>query len=359
MTTDSNSIVITAIGAHTPVGANAEQTCAAIAAGINRISEHAYYECTPEDPEWDEPLPLYVADVPTIDPFVDGADRLIELALPALTEVMGKAKFKRRDLENCGLMLALPQADKTIQPMNLAANFVPALCRRTGLSTFKLWKTSQAGHTGVFTLLQSAIQKLQAGDLNACLVGGVDSYLMEDRLNHFDTLWRLRSERNVDGFIPGEAAVLVLLETAAQAKARGARPLARLGPLGEGAEAEILSSKKQSTGQGLTTAITQALAAPAAPGCDKVYCSMNGESYYAFEWGITLARLHESLQNVKELLHPADCVGDVGAATGALLMACAALGPAKPPKSAAFSLLWTASDTDHRMALTLQPGDGT
>ena len=358
--TDQNApIVITALGAITPVGATAEQSCAAIAAGIARFNEHAYYQCTPEDPEWDAPLPLFVSDVPVLDPFLDGPERLLQLALPALSEVMAKSKLKRRDLEQCGLMLSLPQADAATAPLNLSTEFVPALCKLTGLTTFKLWKTSQAGHTGVFTLVQSALQKLKAGDVDLCIVGGVESYLLEARLDALDTAWRLRSERTVDGFIPGEAAVMFLLETAAHAQARGAPILATLHALGDATEAETIQSQKNSTGDGLTQAIETALQTPQAPpGMDTVYGSLNGESYYAFEWGVTLTRLHAALSGMQPLVHPADAVGDTGAATGGLLLACATEAFKKHPEAHAASLLWTSADNGHRMALTLKKGEG-
>ncbi len=359
MTEQTPRIVITGIGAITPVGATAEQSCAAIAAGIMRFNEHAYYQCTPEDPEWDEPLPLFVSDVPVLDPFLDGAERLLQLALPALSEVMAKAKLKRRDLEHCGLMVSLPQADKAVNALNLPAKFVPALCKLTGLNTFKLWKTSQTGHTGVFTLIQSAMQKLKAGDVETCIVGGVESYLLEERLDTLDAAWRLRSGRTVDGFIPGEAAVMLLLETAAHAKARGAPILATLGPLGAATEPETIHSQKNSTGEGLSQAIENALqASTAGPGLDTVYGSLNGESYYAFEWGVTLTRLNAVLAALKPLIHPADAIGDTGAATGGLLLALATEAFKKHPAPSATSLLWTSADNGHRMALTLQKGEG-
>lgn len=345
----SDHIVITAVGARTPVGANAEQSSAAIAAGIVRVNEHAYYECIPEDPEWDPPLPLYVSDVPLIDPFTDGTDRLYELALPAITEIFGKARLKRQAVERCGLMLALPELDPAINALRLPERFIPELCQRIGVSTFALWKTTQAGRNGVFSLLESAVAKLTAGDIDMCIVGGVDSYLMEHRLSYFDNAWRLRSARTVDGFIPGEAAALLLLETAQHAQRRGARVLARLGELGEGNEAETLASPKRSTGEGLATAIRAVLTN--TPEIDSVYCSLNGESYFALEWGTVLARLHNPLQTLKDLIHPADCVGDVGSATGALLLTCASLK--KPSPNAVPSLLWTAGDDPHRIALTL------
>lgn len=355
---ETNDIVITALGALTPVGANTEQSCAAIAAGINRIGEHAYYECTPDDPEWDEPLPLYASDVPVLDPFMDGAERLLALALPALTELMGGARLRRGDLENCGLMLALPQADDITGAMNLGSLFVPELYKRTGLTTLKLWKTCQTGNTGVFTLLQSAIQKLQAGDIDYCIVGGVDSWLLEERLSQFDSMWRLRSARNVDGFIPGEAAVMLMLETDHHARSRGAPILARIGGIGEGTEPQTIHSQKHSTGDGLTQAIESVLQTGAVgQGFDTVYCSLNGESYYAFEWGVVLARLHETLAQMKNLVHPADCVGDVGAATGALILACA-VSAFKSNTTRSPSLLWCSNDSGYRMALSLRMGEG-
>ena len=353
MTIQNPNIVITAMAALTPVGINAEQSCAAIEAGMTRIIEHAYFQCTPEDPEWDEDLPLFASDVPLIDPFTDGTERLLQLALPVLTEVMSKAKLKRADLETGGLMLALPQLDKAINELNLSKQFIPELCKRTGLTTFKLWKATQTGHTGVFTLLQSAIQKLNAGDIRFCIVGGVESYLLEKRLDLLDAAWRLRSERTVDGFIPGEAAVMLMLETADSAKAGGRPILARLGGLAEATEPETITSNKHSTGAGLTQVIQTALQGQNGVLADSVYCSLNGESYYAFDWGVALARANEELKGMKNLSHPADCIGDIGAATGGLLMICAITALNKEDSSKAQSLLWTASDNGHRMALSL------
>lgn len=359
MTAPLSNIVITALGAITPVGATAEKSVAMIAAGIKQFNEHAYYNCTPSDPDEDEIFPLFAADLPILDPFLDGRNRLLQIALPALTEVMNNGKLTRRDLEQCGLMLSLPQADKAISIMNLSTRFVPALRKLSTLSTFKLSKTAQTGHTGVFSLLRSAIQKLQAGNLAYCMVGGVDSYLLKERLEMLDAAWRLRSARTVDGFIPGEAAAMFLLETEQNAKARGMPILAYLGELGEGNEVEAFHSKRNSTGDGLTQAIESVIQTNAPPmGFETVYCSLNGESYYAFEWGVVLARLNETLQKMKALINPADSVGDVGAACGALLVACATIALKKSKTVGAQSLLWTSSDNGHRMALTLRKVEG-
>jgi 3-oxoacyl-[acyl-carrier-protein] synthase-1 len=255
-------------------------------------------------------------------------------------------------------MLALPPIDKATRAMNLASVMVPELCKRTGLTTLKLWKTSQTGNTGVFKLLQSASQKLQDGDVEYCIVGGVDSYLLEERLEFYDAAWRLRSGRNVDGFIPGEAAAMLMLETAQHAKSRGAPILARIGSTGEGMESQAIHDDKHSTGVGLTQAIESVIqTGECAQGLDTVYCSLNGESYFAFEWGVVLTRLGETLAQMKNLVHPADCVGDVGAATGALLLACAASDIMNNTESSP-SLLWCSSDSGQRIALSLLAGEG-
>lgn len=341
-----------------PVGPNAEQSVAAIKAGISRISEHAYYTCTPDDPEWDEELPLFVSDVPIIDPFLDGEERLIQLALPALTELMEKASFKREYLADTGFMLSLPQADEAINNSGISEKVLPELFKRSGLSTFKLWKQSQQGQTGAFSLLRSAADKLINQDIKYCVVGGVDSYLLESRLDHLDQSWRIRTDRNVDGFIPGEGAVMLLLETEQSAKQRNMPILARLGNIGEGVEPESIDSKKNSTGKGLTDAVMSAVGTNGSQPYHDVYCSLNGESYYAFEWGLTMTRLSNIFSNMKNLYHPAEYCGDTGAVTGALLIMNAIHNLNSDENTIPQSLLWTSSDNGNRMALTLCKGEG-
>lgn len=351
----ANGIAITGLGAISPVGANAEQTCSSIRAGIARITEHAYYECTPQDPEWDEELPLYAGSVEIIDPFLDGPERLFQLAIPAITDLMANSKMKRGDLQAGGLFLSLPQADTAVKPWRLEQHFIPELCRRTGLEGFRLTKTNQSGRAGMFTLVAEAIKLLNAGGIDHCIVGGVESYLLEDRLDLLDKAGRIKSDRNVDGFVPGEAAVMVLLETPEHAKQRGVPVNAIIAEPGFGHEPETIHSDQASTGLGLTAALEGLLQTkPDDYGFPWVYCDLNGESYYVFEWGSIITRLAAPFSNLKKLIHPADCVGDVGAATGGLLLACATKAFQWGYNIADEALLWTASDSGDRAALTLR-----
>jgi 3-oxoacyl-[acyl-carrier-protein] synthase-1 len=349
--TSSTHIVVTAVGAISPLGINSEQTCAALRAGITPVNEHELYECTPLDPEWDESLPMYITYVPTIDQSIEGTERFIQLAIPALAEVFAKAKLQRQSLAKTGLLLALPPVDAGTLPLGLDKHFLPLLRKRTGLGSVKLADAYLRGETGVFTAIETASRLLQSGELEYCVVGGVDSYLMDSRLSLLDKNWRLKSLRNRDGFIPGEAAIMLMLETEDHARSRGATPLAIIHGIGRGQEPETLTSEKSSSGQGLANAIRGAL--PPDQAVKSVYCDLNGESYYAFEWGLMLSRLGQTFAGLKKLHHPADCIGDVGAAVGGLLVMHAIDEFQKQPQSPRETLVWTAADNGERMALLL------
>lgn len=356
MSNSGQQIVVTAIEAISALGATADQTCAAIAAGISSFTEYPLLACTPSDPDWEEPLPLYASLVPTIAPSCLGLERFVRLSLPPLENLLAKARLTRKSLSTTGMLLALPQRDKATLPLNLEREFVPSLCKRSGLR-FAHINVCLKGRVGVFSQLSQAIGMLQSGQLQYCIVGGVDTYMCGRRLELLDEEWRLKSARNVDGFIPGEAAAFMLLETEEQAKGRGMEPLAVVAGLGSGVEPVVFGTDASSTGQGICEAVREAWTAGPRR-ANHAYCDFNGESYYAFELGLMQSRLAQIFSPEKTLIHPADCYGDVGAASGALLMACAINDFAKLGDSASDALLWTTGDRGERSALRLVPVQG-
>jgi 3-oxoacyl-[acyl-carrier-protein] synthase I len=354
MNKDSQAIVISGCAVISPVGLNMEQTGASIRAGITRFTEHAYYECEGEDPEWDETEPLIASSVQVIDPFIDGPERLLQLILPPMNKLFAEAKMRRKDLETGGFLLALPQPDKIIKPWSLEKTFLPEVYERTGLKPFKVHKVNQSGHTGIFSLIQEATTLLRSGEVSFCIVGGVDSYLLEERLEFLDRSWRIKSTKAIDGFIPGEAAALILLERAQAARRRKRPLLAAISDCGFGKESQTIHSEKNSTGKGLAQAIETALQPTGEdPHVQWAICDLNGENYRSFEWGITQTRLPKAFSDIRLLNHPADCIGDVGAATGGILAACAVHALQRGYNIADTALLWTASDDGLRAALCI------
>lgn len=345
MTSPFRPLHLTGVAARTAVGGNVEQTAASIRAGIARLGAHASYQATSRDPEWEPQEPLTVAAAPGINPALRGAERLHALLIPVLTDLVESASLLRRNFAECALLLALPARDEAVASWRLAETFAPEVTRRTGL-VFKTSRQSLSGHAAVFELLAEASALLASGEVQTCLVAGVDSYLSPDRIALLDESYRLKSPRNVDGFCPGEAAAALLLDGPRSRRQGLSR--ATLTGLGLGLEPEPMQSEKVSTGAGLVDALRAALPAEGAP--DLLLCDLNGESYRAFEWGVAQARLGERLSSLRQTVLPARSVGDVGAATGALLIATAVEALQRGWAPGGEALLFTSSEESLRGA---------
>jgi 3-oxoacyl-[acyl-carrier-protein] synthase I len=347
-------LAISAAAARTAVGGGAAQTAASIRAGLSRFGAHPTYEALGNDPEWEEREPLNVAAAPGIDPALPSAERLHALLIPVLTDLVETASLQRRDFAQCALLLALPAPDEAVASWRLAETFLAEVSRRTGL-VFKATRQSLSGHAAGVELLAEASALLASGEVQSCIVAGVDSYLSADRLAVLDGAYRLKSPRNVDGFCPGEAAAAVLLEGPRSRRAGAVK--ATIAAIGLGLEPEPLRSEKVSTCAGLVQALRGALPPEGSP--DFLLCDLNGESYRAFEWGVAQARLGARLEGLGRAVMPARSVGDVGAATGTLLLTTAVEAFARGWAPGGEALIFTASEGSLRAAARVSgPGPG-
>lgn len=325
-----------------------EQTCAAVRASIVRLREHAYYRTLARDPEWGEQRPLLAASVDLVPPALGGPERLHRMLIPVLDDLAGSAVMRRTDTLEGALLLALPAPDPAVERWSLGASFAADLGRRTGLS-WKRTVVSESGHAGVFELLATASELLDRGEVGACVLAAVDSYLSPDRMEHLDRAYRLQSRRAVDGFFPGEGAVALLLE-----RRGGERPAAGVvAAVGLGREPAPSGSERHSTGAGLGEALRAVVPAGGAPW---VLCDLNGESYRAFEWGIARTRLGERLGPLRRLVHPATSLGDLGAATGGVLLVLALAAFRRGYAPASGATVWAASEGPLRGAARIEAG---
>jgi 3-oxoacyl-[acyl-carrier-protein] synthase-1 len=351
-------LAVTGHYAISPVGLDGEGTCAALRAGISRVSECDLYQPMPTGPEAAEDETLKAALVPDLDTDVDGLDRLVSLALGALRGLIDRAQLARAELPRTGLLVALPAPDAATSSWKLAQTFMPALLARAGIRGLAGTQLAvdQSGHTGVLSLIGRAAALLAAGTVDQCIVLGVDSYIDLDRLHALDIAYRLKSQRGLDGFIPGEASVALLLERTVPRTPTRRRSLARLTLPRLATEPQPLTGDRASTGAGLATALEGALCEllePRPPGW--VLCDLNGESYRAFEWGLVRVRLAAQLADRIVVQHPADCIGDTGAACGGLLIACATQAFVRKYAREPVATIWTASDGGSRAAMLVFP----
>jgi 3-oxoacyl-[acyl-carrier-protein] synthase-1 len=351
-------LAVTGHYAISPVGLDAEGTCAALRAGISRVRESDLYLPMPTGPEATEDVPLLAAMVRDLETDIDGRDRLVALALGALRGLIDRAQVARSELPRTGLLVALPAPDTATSSWNLGQTFMPSLLARAGLSELASphLAVDQSGNTGVLSLIGRAASLLESGTTDQCIVLGVDSYIDLDRLHALDVAYRLKSQRGLDGFIPGEASVALLLERIAPRVPTRRPSTARLTCPRLASEPRPLTGDRASTGAGLATALRGALRDLQEPGPSGwVLCDLNGESYRAFEWGLVRVRLAAQLAERIVLQHPADSIGDTGAACGGLLIACATQAFVRKYARERAALVWTASDGGSRGALLVYP----
>lgn len=346
---EADPIVVTGVGAVTAVGAHVEQTCASIRAGVNRFQTHPYYFPQLPDPPLSDPELAMISPVAPFQP-KGLPDRLIDLALSPMKDLIAAAKLRREDFKSTAFLVSLPASDRTQSVSGYEKAFAGEYFKRLAIVQGPVQKFFQEGHTGVFSALEEGSQLLRSGSIRLCIVAGVDSYLDDESLRRLDAAYRLKSERNVDGFIPGESGVLLLLETLEQAKRRKAPVLAKIAGLGRSIEKEDIGSEKRSSGHGLVEAIDHLDEAEKGLSYPWVVCDLNGESYRSQEWGNVLCRSAKRFETLKRLWHPADCVGDVGAASGGLFIALASRAFARGYAPAEEALLWCSSDKGQRAA---------
>lgn len=348
---NQQSIVVTAVESNTAVGLTMEQSSAAIRAGISGFREHPPY--IPIIREFDiGDDPVQVAS----NGYIGRSDwaRLFDLIIEPLTTLVEESRLTRPDMAEGAFYFALPFEDEVIQKCNLRRHFLAQASEHLALPETKEFLGVQMGSTGVYALIERAMSKMQSGEIKFCIIAAVDSYLLDDRLHLYDQQWRIKTDRNPAGFIPGEAGAVLLLETEEFARDRKAAALVRIDGVRSGQENNSILGEKTSSGTGLTDAIRSLADVPNKDQAWQwVLSDLNGERYKAFEWGLVQTRLNKLIANDHHLSHIADVVGDIGAATAAVQVGYVSKAFERGFAPASTALLFAGSDEGKRYAMAL------
>jgi len=167
-------------------------------------------------------------------------------------------------------------------------------------------------------------------------------------LDEFEELTRRRAVERVD-VVQGN--LLLVAEQRVEQKHQEPAALAEEAEVGTGEEPQTIAGDRESSGRGLTHALRAALAGGASHTPRWVLCDLNGEAYRAVEWGTVSVRLARELGPSARLTHPADGLGEIGAAIGGVLIAQALGGFARGYAPAPEALLWAGSDRGLRAAV--------
>lgn len=338
---------IAAVGASTPIGRDAYSSAAAVRAGISGIVQHPHMIDSAGEP-------MRAALAPWLDIGLGGAARFEALLLPAIDEVL--TPFGTEHSLRLALALGLP-APRPGLPEHLRDIVAAAALRCYGR-----WVTTVAcfecGHAAGLVALDSACGRLAAGDLDGCIVAGVDSYLDPQTLEWIEACDQYHGAgrlNNAWGFLPGEAAGALLILRPSVAHRLGAAVLARILSVGCAQEDKRIKTETVCLGEGLTAAFRAGVEGlPKGGLISDIYCDMNGEPYRADEYGFTCLRMGELLPDASGFNAPADCWGDVCAASGPLSVALAVIAGQKRYARGRHALAWSSSEGGERAAALIE-----
>ena len=145
-----------------------------------------------------------------------------------------------------------------------------------------------------------------------CIIAGVDSFLVAGTLAAYEERNRVLTSQNSNGFIPGEAGTAVLVAPAGNST----EPELRCLGIGSGQEKATIDSEEPLQGYGLVQAFKAAFAGAGCVVGDLDYriTDSNGEQYWFKEATLALDRILRKRKELFEIWHPADCIGEIGAA---------------------------------------------
>ena len=323
----TDSVVVVGIGMMTPVGLTTAETAASVRSATmlfaeTPIRDHRFEPFTLAE-VIEDGLPQLVDEVAAAPGLTSREARMLRLAAMPLRECL---KSLTPGTTAPGLVLALPEMQTTL-PLD-GKKFLQRFAQQTRNSfNMKQSAAPHVGRAGGLAAIGQAAETIRQGKARLMLAGGVDTYRDLYVLGTLDMEKRVKSSVHLDGFIPGEGAAFVLLASPDAAREGGLVPLARISPVFQGMEQGHLYSKEPYRGEGLAMAVEK-LAASGTEGAPiaEVYSSMNGESHWGKEWGVSFIRNKAAFLPDHAIHHPADCLGDTGAAAGLIMLGLAVYG---------------------------------
>jgi 3-oxoacyl-[acyl-carrier-protein] synthase-1 len=336
-------IAIVASGMVTGVGLTSPSTCAAIRCAIDRFEETRYVD---RSGEW-----IIGSAVPLEKPW-RGLDKLTRMLAPAIRECLRDCD--PREVSRIPLLLCVAERSRPARQDGLEQQLFGAVEAELGVRFDRRSRTVAAGRVGAAVALNLARELVHGEGCRYCVIAGVDSYLLTGTVSAYEKRDRLLTTRHSNGFVPGEAAAAVLV---AGPKADPAAELICLG-VGLARETATIESDLPLRADGMVLAVKNAMAESGVTVADTDYrlTDLNCEQYGFREAVLTLGRTLRVIKEEHDIWHPADCIGEVGAAIGPCVLGIALTAARKGYAPGPGVLCHFANDDGERAALLLRYG---
>src|SRR6185312_14190394 len=333
---------ILANGMATGVGLSSSASCAAIRCGINNFSETRFISRSGD---------LIVGSEVPIEESWRGLTRLAKMAASAVQECLAALPKTLRPDALVPLILCIAEEDRPGRIPGLGGPLILDIERELGRRFHPESSVVAQGRVGGAVAILRAQKLLEERRHPYVIVAGVDTYLTGPTLAAFDERRRILTGGNSDGFLPGEAAAAVLLglvdsDASAPVTCRG---------LGFARESATIEAEQPLRGDGIVGAIRAALSA-AGCGLDKVdhrIADLSGEQYRFKEAALAVSRILRQRKESFGIWHPADCIGEVGAAALPAMLGVLYHGARKRYLPGKMFLAHLSNDDDKRAALIL------
>ncbi len=334
-------IALLASGMVTGVGLTAPSSCAAVRCGISNFAETRFMD---QGGEW-----IIGCQVPLAEPW-RGRTKLVKMVVPAIKECL--TTLEGTLTTEVPLFLCVAEPDRPGRIEGLDESLLMEVQVELGVPLHLDSKVIAQGKVSGAIALDLARQWMQGRRGDYCLIAGADSYLAAGTLAVYEEQSRLLTSQSHDGFIPGEAGAAILVGLPGNAKGKTVLCVG----IGQGHERATVLSEEPLKADGLVTAIKAALV---DAGCsmgdlDFRIADLSGEQYGFKEATIALTRIMRQRKELFDIWHPADCIGEIGAATIPAMLGVLLASTTRNYSLGSMVLCHGANDRGERMALVMK-----
>lgn len=340
---------IIGFGGRTAVGVTAFTSAAAVRAAIAMFNEHSFMV-----DRYGERMIVAMDAVLSVD--IEGVERFVELGLSAAQEALAPLVKIINNLPAIDVFIGLPSSRPGL-PKHLNKEVSSRFSEQLGKwINVHMVETFNCGHSAGLLAVQEGWRKISEGAASVCLVGGIESYHEPETLEWLDEHDQLHSENNSWGYTPGEGAGFCLLCTDEVVKRYRLQTFGQILSAATAYEKNLIKTDTICLGEGLSAAVKQVI--HALPSSDTkinfIICDMNGEHYRGDEFGYMVVRTGEYFVDPTDFMTPADCWGDVGAASGPLFIILALIAHLKSYSKGPYILVFTSSESGERTAILVK-----
>jgi 3-oxoacyl-[acyl-carrier-protein] synthase-1 len=336
----ASALAISSVGMVTAVGLDAPTSCAAIRGAVDNFQETKFRDTKGQ---W-----LLGSEVPLPKPW-RGAAKLLKMAARSVTECF------ERDGQivpaATPLLVCLAEPDRPGRSVDDDRAFLSNLAEELGLPVHRDSRVISHGHVSSAVAIHHARGLLGARKATHAVVVATDTLLAGGSLRHFERRHRLLTSVNSDGFIPGDAAAAFALTHPEGMP--GHRLICR--GIGFGVERAHIDSEEPLRADALTSAINDALR---DADCHESVLKFkivdaSGNQYSFKETSLAFSRIDRTKRAEFDVWHPADCVGEVGSAIGAVMVGVLKVAFEKGYAKGDHVLMHLGNDDGRRAALIL------